>query len=66
MGEVIYDWCDSHGVSMRWLALKIGMKPQTLGGKLRGRCRMSAEEYGRICDVLGVPLDYFYSLWRAK
>lgn len=41
------------------LAKAIGISKQLLSNKLRGECRITAEEYMSICDYLGVDYAKF-------
>ena len=60
MGEKIKAYLDSHGIKQTFLAEQTGLTISVISDIcLRGR-KVEAKEYKKICDALGVPLDYFF------
>ena len=60
MGEKIRAYLDSHGIKQTFLAEQTGLAYQIISDIcLKGR-KVEATEYKKICDALGVPLDYFF------
>lgn len=43
------------GMEQQYLAAAIGMSPQALNGKVKGRSPWSLGEMDRVAEVLGVP-----------
>ena len=60
MGEKIRAYLDSHGIKQTFLAKQTGLAYSIISDIcLKGR-KIEVMEYKKICDALGVPLDYFF------
>ncbi len=59
MQTKIKQYLEERGIKQSFLRKKLGMSPSTCNAMLNGNRGISAEEYFKICDALGVPLDYF-------
>lgn len=58
--EAIAAYLADNGIKQIYLAEKTGIGVQALRFSLRGKRRMSVEEYQKVCDVLNLPYDYFF------
>lgn len=45
------------GMSQRQVAKEIGMTPESLRNKLRGRTEFKLSEINRLCQMVGMTLD---------
>lgn len=59
--QAIKDYLTTHGISQAFVARKCGFSKQKLSTILTGRQGIRAMELKAICDVVGVPYDYFYN-----
>ena len=57
----IREYLISHGISQAFVARKCGWSKQRINAILTGKQKITAEEYGRLCDAIGLPYDYFYN-----
>ena len=57
--QAIKQFIDSKGITQASIAKKAGMTKVSLSESLRGNRRLTADEYVRICDALGVSADFF-------
>lgn len=55
----IRDYLISHGITQAFIARKCGWSKQRTNAILTGKQKLSFEDGLKICDVLGVPYDYF-------
>lgn len=60
MGEKIRAYLKSHGIKQTFLAEQTGLSISVISDICLGNRKVSVEEYKKICDALGVPLDYFF------
>lgn len=49
------------GFKQKVVAEKLGISSQVMSNVMAGKRRLTAEEYGNICEFLGVPYSYFFS-----
>lgn len=56
----IREYLISHGISQAFVARKCGWSKRRINAILTGKQKITAEEYGRLCDAVGVPYDYFF------
>ena len=59
MNSKIKKYLDENGIKQKFLQQKLGMSVSSCNAMLNGNRGISAEEYFKICEALGVPLDYF-------
>ena len=59
IAEHIKKYIEANNIKQVDLAKQVGMSKQLLNNKLRGDCRISAEEYIDICDALGLNYEKF-------
>lgn len=57
--SAIVEYMDAKGITQSNLARKAGMRVPALCLALKGRRKLTLEEYAAICFVLGVNTDYF-------
>lgn len=57
--QAIKKFIDENGLTQSFIARKAGMTKVALSESLRGNRRLTADEYVRICDALGVSADFF-------
>ena len=60
MSDYILAYLRANGIQQKVLVDKCGWTKQKVYCMLHGINRISVEEYGLICQALGVPFDYFY------
>ncbi len=54
-------YLQNNGITQTYVAEKTGITVNALNLSLRGKRKLMADEYIKICDVLKVPYDYFVS-----
>ncbi len=52
-------YLEQHGIKQSFLQKKLGISVSSCNALLNGKRGISAEEYFRICDALGLSLNYF-------
>ena len=57
--QAIRQFIEGKGIKQVSVARKAGMTKVSLSESLRGNRRLTADEYVRICDALGVSADFF-------
>lgn len=61
----IREYLDSHGITQAFISRKCEWPKQKTNAIMLGKKKLTANEYGEVCDALGVPYDYFYNAVRA-
>ena len=61
----IREYLISHGIKQAFVADKCGWSKQKANAIMTGKQKINANEYGSICDAIGVPYDYFYNVVAA-
>lgn len=59
--RAIKDYLSSHGIKQTFVSGRCGWSKQKTNAIVTGKRKISAEEYGAICEAVGVPYDYFYN-----
>lgn len=59
MGEKIKMYLDSNGIKYKSVAEKAGIAYAAFSMVMTGKRRLQADEYFRVCEALGVPVDFF-------
>lgn len=59
IGLKVKKYLDEKGIKYSYLSEKAGIPMNMLSPTLNGKRKMSAEEYFRICEVLGLPAETF-------
>lgn len=59
MYRKIKKYLEDHGIKQSFIRERLGISASACNAMLNGNRGISAEEYFKICDALGVPLDYF-------
>ena len=59
MQTKIKKYLEDHGIKQAFLQKKLGISVSSCNALINGKRGISAEEYFKICDALGVSLDYF-------
>ncbi|NBI68225.1 XRE family transcriptional regulator [Pseudoflavonifractor sp. 60] len=57
----IREYLVSHGIKQSFVAEKCGWSKQKINSIATGKQKITAEEYGRLCNAIGLPYDYFYN-----
>lgn len=57
----IREYLIGHGIKQSFVAEKCGWSKQKANSIATGKQKITAEEYGRLCDAVGVPYDYFFN-----
>lgn len=50
-----------HGIKQSFVAEKCGWTRQKTNAIATGKAKITANEYGDLCDAIGVPYDYFFN-----
>ncbi len=64
--QSIANYLKQNGIQQSFVSDRLGIKRQSFGQSLKGRRRISVDEYKRICDILGLSYDYFYLKSKQK
>lgn len=59
LGAAIKEYINEHGLKQKTIAEKSGFTVQTFNAVMNGQRKLEATEYFKVCDALGVSLDYF-------
>lgn len=59
LGQRIGEYIKQTGLKQKIVAERAGMSQQQISDICNGRRSVAAVEYFRICEALGVDLDYF-------
>ena len=59
MNLKIKKYLQDHGIKQYYIRERLGLSASACNALLNGNRGISAEEYFKICDALGLPLDYF-------
>lgn len=58
-GSDIKRYLENNGIKQAYLSEQTGIPAPILNMMLNDNRKIEANEYMRICDALGLPLDYF-------
>ena len=58
-GSDIKKYLESNGIKQSFVSEQIGIPAPILNMMLNDNRKIEANEYMKICDAIGVPLDYF-------
>lgn len=61
----IREYLINHGIKQTFVSERCGWSKQKTNAIVTGKKKISADEYGNICDAVGVPYDYFYNAAKA-
>lgn len=61
----IKEYLVSHGIKQTFVSERCGWSRQKTNAIVTGKQKISADEYGAICEAVGVPYDYFYNAAKA-
>lgn len=61
----IREYLISHGIKQTFVAEQCGWSKQKTNSIMTGKKRITAVEYGAICDAIGKPYDYFFHVAAA-
>lgn len=59
IAPAIRDYLQDHGIKQAFIAEKCGWSKQKTSCIISGKSKMAADDFLAICDVIGVPYDYF-------
>jgi transcriptional regulator with XRE-family HTH domain len=59
VAQSIQTYLKDHGIKQVFIAEKCGWSKQKTSCIINGRSKMAADDFLAICDVIGVPYDYF-------
>lgn len=62
----IREYLVGHGIKQSFVAEKCGWSKQKTNSIMTGKRKITAEEYGMICDAVGVPYDHFFNRMAAQ
>lgn len=60
----IRDYLNAHGIKQTFISEKCGWTKQKTNSIVNGKRKLTVDEYGAICEVVGVSYDYFYNAVR--
>ena len=58
--EQIAEYVTRKGIKQTAIANSVGMTKQAMNETIHGRRTLTADEYGRICEFLEVPYEFFF------
>lgn len=61
----IREYLLSHGIKQSFVAQKCGWTRQKANAIAMGKRKITANEYGKLCEAIGVPYDYFFNAANA-
>lgn len=64
-GEFVKSLIDAEDRSVRYVALKAGINPTSMGERVKGKAPFLADELEAIAEVLRIDPDDFYKRYRA-
>lgn len=64
--KAIADYIRQQGIKQSALSQKTGLTPHCIGSALKGKRKLSIEEYEKICESLNVPINFFFDLAKQK
>ena len=57
----IAKYISERGIKQKAVADAVTMSPQAMSETLSGKRTLTADEYGRICEFLRVPYEFFFT-----
>lgn len=61
IGQSVKEYLVSHGITQAFVARKCGWTKQKASNIFSGKQRLTFEDGKKVCNVLGLPTDYFFS-----
>ena len=61
----IREYLISHGIKQTFVAEQCGWSKQKTNSIMTGKKKITAAEYGAICDAVSEPYDYFFNAISA-
>ena len=58
----IKDYLITHGIKQSFVAEKCGWSKQKTNCIVNGKQKITADEMRTVCDAVGVPYDYFFTV----
>lgn len=58
----IRDYLIGHGIKQTFVSERCGWTKQKTNAIVTGKKKITAEEYGALCEAVGVPYDYFFGV----
>lgn len=55
-----------HGIKQTFISDKCGWTKQKTNAIVTGKRKITADEYGEVCDAVGVPYDYFFNMATVR
>lgn len=59
IGQAVKEYLVSHGITQAFVARKCGWTKQKASNIFAGKQRLTFEDGQKVCNVLGLPVDYF-------
>ena len=59
VAQSVQKYLKDHGIKQAFIAEKCGWSKQKTSRIISGCSKMAADDFLAICDVIGVPYDYF-------
>jgi transcriptional regulator with XRE-family HTH domain len=66
IGLRIKTYLDEHGIRYAFLAEKLHITPSVMTDLLKGKRKIDCVEYYKICEILGVNLEFFFEQEKAE
>ena len=63
--SAIADYIKASGIKQTYVAEKCGFTKQKMNVITAQKQKLSAEDYGKICEALNVPFEFFYNRAQA-
>ena len=58
----IRNYLNAHGIKQTFISEQCGWTKQKTNSIINGKRKLTVDEYGAICEVVGVSYDYFYNI----
>lgn len=59
--RAIREYLISHGIKQTFISKQCEWTKQKTSAIMTGKKKITVEEYGYLCDAIGVPYDYFFN-----
>lgn len=61
MELLIRKYLEDHGIKQTFISDRCGWTKQKTHAIVTGKRKITADEYGEVCDAVGVPYDFFFN-----
>lgn len=65
IAKAIADYLRENGIKQSFICKKTGLTQYSISCALKGKRKLSVEEYGLICNALNVTYDFFFDVLKS-